>query len=189
MKKFINFNSESVEYVDYKNNILNFYDLDVWVFSYYNGEFKIIQYKPTNNIIHYDLFDIGRENTDFPGRLWANSKVISFWKYPKDIIELYKIISDINNSQNKFKIDDEWLIEIIEEEIYINNYDDAEKYRKSKFNIIPIIQYKKSKSRTKKELNNPHKLKQLNPYKPKQPSAWKKWMKPFEKYNNQYEKI
>jgi len=43
---------------------------------------------------------IGRYEYKYPGRLWLNSNIISFWKYPNSLSELNKVIRDIKKEYN-----------------------------------------------------------------------------------------
>ena len=61
----------------------------------------------------YDHPYIGRDDLEFPGRLWSSQKVISFWDYPKSAHELKTIVQDINKKvKNKFRITDDWRIDL-----------------------------------------------------------------------------
>jgi hypothetical protein len=45
-----------------------------------------------------------KEDFDYPGRLWYNSKIISFWKYPKTSEQIVKVLHDIQKSYVFFNI-------------------------------------------------------------------------------------
>ena len=83
----------------------------------------------------YDHPYIGRDDFEFPGRLWPSQKIISFWDYPKSAHELKTIIQDINKKvKNKFQITDDWRIDLGFEDV-------TEKGSQ----ITPISSYKSSK--------------------------------------------
>jgi len=106
-----------------------------------------------HNIDEYDEYKL---KTDFGspwdannyfdvfGRYWINTKILSFWTYPKNKQELDEIINNINKKSNT-KIDDTWRIEINE-----NDENDKKVYRSVFHNskLIPISEYKKSEDIT-----------------------------------------
>ena len=113
-----------------------------------------------NGDAHYDIKrgkgmyrrgqDSDKDNKTYPGRLWLNSKIISFWIYPN--IQLFKDM--INKLEKKLKIkifNNDWKIEIIKSdgEITIRNFDDienniyyaADNNNDGDIEIIPIEDY------------------------------------------------
>ena len=71
---------------------------------------------------YFDLFDehvegLERDTMDFPGRIWLNSKVISFWKYPSKnqltglLIKLSKEIYRVYNYKVNFS---DYRIEVVD---------------------------------------------------------------------------
>ena len=64
--------------------------------------------------------DEGRNEMKYSGRLWKNSKYISFWDYPKDYTELWKVLNDImvafKKEGKKINITDNWYIEVVTNE-------------------------------------------------------------------------
>lgn len=61
---------------------------------------------------------LDRDKFDYPGRMWPDKKIISFWEFP-DESKLVKIIKDLNGKikekKLKFKIDYSWKINTISE--------------------------------------------------------------------------
>jgi hypothetical protein len=111
-----------------------------------------------------------REDWNYPGRLWAKDKIMSFWQYPKKN-ELKKYIDLINREVKRlkfsWKIDfNTWSIEIVEDKEgkYLDDFvtgdcewDDWEVSRKGYQNvIIPLKNYIGSYKRTSKELGRAH---------------------------------
>jgi hypothetical protein len=83
----------------------------------------------------------------FKGRIFIEPKIISFWKYPQSKYGLNKIISDINYILNEnninIKINNNWLIELQNEDIieideYKNPYSSM-KYENKQFMKIEKI--------------------------------------------------
>ena len=56
--------------------------------------------------VHEDFFgDIGdRDSFKYPGRLWPNEEVISFWKYPRTSTEVRKIIKDAGDHFKMYNV-------------------------------------------------------------------------------------
>ena len=90
----------------------------------------------------------------YPGRIWLDNKIISFWKYPEDNKKLRKIITDIEN-RLKMNIwnDNEWRMEII---INPREGEQQEWWYESKSKIIPLVDYKSSRKRSEEELQTQH---------------------------------
>jgi len=90
---------------DNHTNIINVYFGD-FTDSHYNAGSKI-------------------ENPSYPGRLWTNSKIISFWTYPN--VTLFKsIIKKIENKLNIKILNNGWRIEVVRKngEIVKTEYSD-----------------------------------------------------------------
>ena len=146
-----------------------------------------------NNLNKFDLKTLknygysanqGRFQFDYPGRVWVNHKIISFWQYP-DSSDLKKIINQINdvfkNAKKSYRIDNNWRIEIIVDSN--GNYGKKffDKLKKSmensgynsknifpfinQFNsksiVIPLPDYIGSEERSAKELAQAHVLSPL----------------------------
>jgi len=72
---------------------------------------------------------LDRDDLIFPGRIWKDSKIISFWNPQPTKAELDKIVKDLNNNWNRFdkrrkpiNIDGDWSIEINNELTKIKDY-------------------------------------------------------------------
>lgn len=112
--KFNKYVNEACNYVDFNNKKLKYSDNDAIAFMYINSDFIIAT---EGGERHYDLlvkffnrkYDLNDEN-NLKGRLWLNSKVISFWGFIEPI-KLKSIIKDIEtNSDIKINYD-EWYID------------------------------------------------------------------------------
>jgi len=71
------------------------FDGQTYAFGYKNGKISLSIEGGT----HYNIG--GRASLKYPGRIWANKKVISFWVYPPKNT-LKKIISDLNVAFNTY---------------------------------------------------------------------------------------
>lgn len=131
--------TEDCDFVNLPNGKrLTFNDSDAIPFMYINNKLLIGQ----NGSIHYTMVydyvlsinskidEYELYNNSLKGRIWLNSKVISFWEYIKKE-DLVKVISDINKNMD-INIDDTWLLDYYES----NEFDD-----KIGKNLIPINDY------------------------------------------------
>ena len=125
----------------------------------------------------------GREEQILNGRIWYNTKIISFWDYPDTYEELIQVIKDIETS---YKV--QWNKDLN----IINNLEDWFIDTKDHSELIKINDYKGGQTKyTEEELKAPHLMnweekqewKKKNNYKGKS-SPWKKHMKPFESFSN-----
>ncbi|NPV12754.1 MAG: hypothetical protein HPY57_13285 [Ignavibacteria bacterium] len=72
--------------------------------------------------IKYNLYSAieSREELKYSGRLWEKHKYITFWDFPKDYKELWKVLNDIMDAfekkGKKLKITDDWFIEVVTNE-------------------------------------------------------------------------
>ena len=149
----------------------NSYDIESWtdadtiVFSYYGDKMRVAE-----DDTHYDLAHEYRDDNEnyskvgtgrgkFAGRLFIDHKVISFWEFPKDNKELFKVIADLEKEANLNISDDPgWLIEIP------TRYDDWEQRRESGGNsttfgdveYVSLRDYKKGVERSPQELASQH---------------------------------
>ena len=171
--------NESPDYVVKFNK--RFYDDDSLAFGYYNGTMYV---NPKLHGDHDDLKDVHLIRNDFkyPGRLWLNDKIISFWKYP--IREEFPlVIQDIENASD-VKFDGEWIVEVV---------DDSMGYKDSDF--VPFDEYYGSPDWSDEEINTEHITSPMLKTK-KKPTYYKKIsiedrhkrttsesMKTFEEYN------
>jgi len=109
--------NETPDYLFYKGRELTILDKNMYCFGYYQNNFKIVL-----GTTHFHLFRVDREHQQYPGRLWLNDKVITFWYYPKNKVKLRNIIFDI---ENKLRIDiwndNEWRVEVFEGDDYPRN--------------------------------------------------------------------
>ncbi len=114
---------------------------DAITFSYFNGEL-LSKKSNNNNSKHSKIFNdyikkhninvndikkkfikdrnikgkvnnFERRITKYPGRLWTEHKIISFWEYPPNKKILYKILRDVLSKYNIEFSPEEWKIEII----------------------------------------------------------------------------
>jgi len=120
---------------------ITFVDSDAIPFMYINNEIlignpterhfdTIFRYLYSKNIFSEEKIKDIYFNSPIKGRLWLNSKVISFWDYIKKD-DLVKVISDIKEKLN-INIDNTWLLDYYENE----EFDD-----KLGKNLIPINDY------------------------------------------------
>jgi hypothetical protein len=62
----------------------------------------------------------------YDGRLWTSDKIISFWKYPENIIVLYRILREIEKKENINILYNNYRIEVLNNDqnhlIPINKY-------------------------------------------------------------------
>ena len=125
---------------------------------------------------HYYLVERGRYGMNYPGRLWYEYKIISFWEYPTKE-ELPKILEDIKNScKETLNIDiifnDDWKIEVIYKSEWSNikiseddltnpnDKDWTDEDFKSK--LISLSTYIGSEKRTEEDLVTKHIEKEKN---------------------------
>jgi len=124
---------------------------------------------------------------DYPGRIWSNEKIISFWEFPETKEKLDEIISYINELSS-FKIDDSWQIEVYDGKIQkLSKWGDNSTHdKREEGRLIPISEYKGSnnpdpetyKIHLMKAAEKNKALKDMGA-KPKVKN-WKEWQKPFE---------
>lgn len=167
-KKFI----ESAEIIrdynnnPYDNNLAYYDDSDAIAFGYYDGKLYIGN---DCSDYHCDLNygDPGeREELEYPGRLWYEKKLISFYEYPSKE-KLPKVLKDIKKEMykiNDIKIDwnDGWLIEIyfpaFNKNYYWDDFEDDPDNYINDIKLVPISKYTGSKNF---DINNipPHLMK------------------------------
>lgn len=172
-KRFIESAEEIRDYVQNPNDIIASYDDDDAIaFGYCDDQLYIGK---DYSYYHYDLtLNCEREDYEYPGRLWYDKKLISFYKYPS-VEKLPQVLEDIKIAMlevNDIEIDwDEWRIEIYKPSIKDGEYwDDFESdpvdYA-DQVEIIPISDFIGSKD---VDMNNipPHLMK---------PEEKKEWFK------------
>ena len=65
----------------------------------------------------YNRYSIDlRDEMEYDGRLWTMWKMISFWRYPENKSKLYSILQDIERKENLDIIDNNYRIEVRDEE-------------------------------------------------------------------------
>jgi hypothetical protein len=159
---------ESPDSVKYKNLTLNWNAKDAIAFGYKDNKMFISDFSS----LHYKNKNVNRKFLKFCGRLWINSKIISFWDFPKNYNELRNVLNDIEISFNlknneELKITNDWLIEIIfdNNKQIINKYKfwgpsnmlgDGRYINNSK--LIKISDYIGSNKRTEEEMKIVHNL-------------------------------
>jgi hypothetical protein len=91
----LNILNETPDYVYVRGSKkgLEYTDRDAYTFGY-RFEFKPENFKMENKSTHWDIFHT--ERVPYSGRLWKNSKLITFWSYPETTEILRQIIKDIN---------------------------------------------------------------------------------------------
>lgn len=161
---------------------LNFRNNDAIAFGYYGKKRKKrmlvsmpgdahyqLGNKENYNIMKYskmfdkDIPNIDRTDLTYPGRLWKNEKIISFWTYPPKN-ELVKILSDIEKEyekrfNKKLQIDNTWYIEIIEKKIKgvkPDPRDSGDWNTALDAKLIPIKDYTGSKDQSDEEKAKQH---------------------------------
>ena len=134
---------------------LGFGDDDQAIFGYVDDEFI---YDKTYKITHGEYESRSDGDWDYAGRLWSESKIMSFWDYPsptmlKSILnELERLDKNLNFTNN------DWLIEVIigedlddndwqtrDYETDIISIDDYEKYCDSNFMITKFPKEEREK--------------------------------------------
>jgi hypothetical protein len=95
------------------------YRFEPYPFGYYEGKFLM---EPQPGGTHYQLGeeffpndDVDRFNMDLAGRIFRKPQIISFWRYPKNIFELRRVIKDIEKVLGQKIWGKGWKIEIINE--------------------------------------------------------------------------
>lgn len=83
---------------------------EAYVFGYSRGKFYI---EEDSTHFHMPPSGVEREDYKYPGRLWTDEKVISFWEYPKDRKDLYRVIRDIEKNTEIVVDKKQWYIDIL----------------------------------------------------------------------------
>jgi hypothetical protein len=159
---------DSIDSID-----LDFEDEDAIAFGYYRNKMYVSNFEQT----HWQMMDIydidipGEEvrfKMKYPGRLWIENKVISFWTYPENKSIMKKLISDLekelyNRIDKKIDIWNKFKIEVL----FSKEKGLAKKWKYDNeiyeyvpegytLKIIPLKSYKSSEKRTTKDLSKPH---------------------------------
>jgi len=82
---------------------LRYFNDDAITFGYDIDGTMLVSAKGSQ-MTHVDISPKDRKGLKFPGRLWYEHKIISFWEYPSTYSELKKIIKDIVDTYNKESI-------------------------------------------------------------------------------------
>jgi len=146
--------NESPDFIDldvegeFHGEFLDYDDPDAHAFGIYEGKMYIGGAQSNHGEIHPTLPN--RKSFDFPGRIWFESKVISFWQYPANRDELFKIIKMIEHSSHHFDIlgTPGWRIEVLVDPktdmpvtgVRFETFD----FRNGKLKLIPLWTYKGS---------------------------------------------
>lgn len=103
-----------------------------------------------------------RRITKYPGRLWLDQKVISFWEYPPTYKVLHRIMKEVLSKYNIEFNPKEWLIEIISD---AKAEQGKEYYKTGSWDNDPrevylqkVINYEGSGRRTDREISSQHTL-------------------------------
>lgn len=105
--KFNSYINESINYIDFENKKLKYNDNDAYAFVISDGQDLIISKESGKK--HIDIVDELIDSM-IRGRLWLNSKLISFWGYlePRMLKQIIKNIEselNIKINYNEWKID------------------------------------------------------------------------------------
>ena len=113
-------------------NTLDLTDFQI-PFGYYDGKMRVGKLNGIHPSIKELYDDIERSvhsrlDLKYPGRLWIQDKVVSFWEYPKTKTELLKILSDVENeffrmAKRPFTLNpNDWFIEIVDKRLAGDNF-------------------------------------------------------------------
>jgi len=143
---------EDPNFINYNKNMIGW-----WVgekniaFSYYNGEFEYGEdythpqlYTKYLKRTHAENVPIKNGRGQMSGRLFVNEKIVTFWKFPENNEEMKKLSEDIKKHCDIDIWDDDWLVEIINEDY--------------NWIYIPVKQYMNSDVRSEEEMNIVHNL-------------------------------
>lgn len=167
IEKFIEENPDNIYKTNHPklNHNLRWNNSDALAFGYnsiYDDMMTISDLGDT----HSDIG--GRGNMKYPGRIWLNAKIMSFWEYPETKDILNKVIKDLNSAyKEKYGrpiIDQTWKIEV---ETGGYEWDNI---------IIPINDYKSSENPDmgKEHVKSPLlKTKKNIPYMKRKPLPWR----------------
>jgi hypothetical protein len=162
---------ESPEYIRMGSSFVDIFEQNSYPFGIYEGKMYVSK-DTTHNYILPDIKSYTktkREILQFPGRIWLNQKVISFWKYPPKsemkevIIKLENAFKEQLNKEVRIWEDEDFKIEIEKSDLAPLS---AEK-------LIPLKQFVGSSERTPEELRQQHvlspmlKTNKIKPWHPK----------------------
>lgn len=140
---------------------LDYEDPDAHAFGIYMGSMYVGWSTSNHGEIHPRLQN--RTQFEFPGRIWTDSKIISFWQYPENNEELHKVIEMLEYELNMEIWDvPGWLIEVImdpeTEQPMTGRFGKANFDTSDNLKLIPLRSYQKSKAHKPVE----HQLSPLN---------------------------
>ena len=161
---------ESPDFIDKKG--LSWGGNSAICFGYYKNKMRVSSGTHNNIRQYYDDMHshADRENFKYPGRVWTNKKIISFWQYPpKNMIK--KVAADLESEINiklgkniKISNDPKYRIEVIiskhEKMINPNSKRNNDKWDssagKNKIQFIPLKDYVGSEERSDSEKGAQH---------------------------------
>lgn len=160
-------------------------DDDALAFGYLKGKMHISFTETHNQMAGIEKGAEGRKKMKFPGRLWIEQQVISFWKFPTPE-QLPKVLKDIKRTYDKLSEDEkykeiidyendtyalveldfndpDWLIEILldkedEKDIDWDNIEniDRDGIKYTNTKLIPLTEYMGSAERSEEEMGKAH---------------------------------
>ena len=150
--KFNDFNklNESPDNLDFNNDRLHVRDDDAYPFlcKVSNNHEKLVELKIGNNgEYHLELYF--KDDFLYPGRIWIDHKVLSFWVYPNEIL-FKQIISELERQLNIKIFNNGFMIEVIleDDKVVKTEYDPKKTiydyfYSSMKYSntFIPIEEY------------------------------------------------
>lgn len=163
----------------YENNFFPEHIVQKWFMNYDRESDDF------NEIIYYDFImsqiDLGFPYVKYPGRVFTDDKVITFWFYPKTREELKRIIKGIEDDlQITIWDDDEWEIEtnagyhnnsmslVNAHYVHPSEFEGSEDFTEVEFIEHIMSPLKKKKKNVPKGIGSNKEKK------------WKDWQKPFE---------
>ena len=90
--------NESPDYVNASGVTLNWYASTSYAFGYLKGKFVISLKNSMHSEMGVNFKGSVRRAFTYPGRIWPEEKLISFWTYPKTRKHFDKVINDLNNA-------------------------------------------------------------------------------------------
>lgn len=172
-----------------------------FAFGVYDGKMLVSRMKGS----HYDILKGTKDNIDsgfeartkfkFPGRIWLWQKYISFWTYPKNNVEMKKVIREIeqafheiHNENVNIWDDKEYMVDINEGTNPTDpNAWDA--YNEKSAKLIPLQEYTGSADASEEDMKKDHTLSPMYKKNGKVPAgagsrkkSWPKHTKPFESF-------
>ena len=108
-------------------------DIHYKLFGYEKDEDGDYVYDEWSGRIHA----LRRKDLIYPGRIWTEHKIISFWKYPRTFKEFYDVIKDLEQALNISILNNGYRVEVPP------STDDELLYDKHWYgNLIPVEEYK-----------------------------------------------